>query len=77
MAKDLVHSAVKQALENDGWTITHDPYNLSLIQSRRTLSIDLGAERMIAAERGTEKIAVEAKSFIKESFIYDFHEVLG
>ena len=26
MAKDLFHEAVKTALKNDGWTITHDPY---------------------------------------------------
>ena len=59
MARDLVHNAVRECLKNDGWIITHDPYNLSLVQSKRTLSIDLGAERVIAAEKGTEKIAVE------------------
>ena len=75
MARDLVHNAVRECLENDGWTTTHDPYSLYL--ERRTLSIDLGAERVIAATKGNEKIAVEVKSFIKESFIYDFHEILG
>ncbi len=27
---DLFHKVVKTALEKDGWTITHDPYKLSL-----------------------------------------------
>lgn len=75
MARDFVHNAVRAAIENDGWTITHDPYSLYL--EKRTLSIDLGAEKIIAAEKGSEKIAVEIKSFLKESFIYDFHEILG
>ena len=26
MAKDLYHYAVKEALINDGWVITNDPY---------------------------------------------------
>ena len=26
MAKDIYHNLVKQALINEGWTITHDPY---------------------------------------------------
>ena len=75
MAKDIIHEEVRKILESNGWTITHDPYSLYL--EKRTLSIDLGAERIIGAEKGSEKIAVEVKSFIKESFIYDFHEVLG
>ena len=35
------------------------------------------AERLIAAERGEEKIAVEIKSFIGTSAISDFHTALG
>ena len=46
---DIIHNAVKNALINDGWAITDDPY---IIQYRRTtLYADLGAERPIAAER--------------------------
>ena len=26
MAKDIYHRAVREALEKEGWTITHDPY---------------------------------------------------
>ncbi len=28
-ARDLFHDIVKKALQQDGWTITHDPYALS------------------------------------------------
>ncbi len=45
--------------------------------SKRVLEIDIGAEPIIAAQKGFEKIAVEVKSFLKESFIYEFYTVLG
>ena len=35
MAKDKYHELVKQALENDGWLITHDPYKIMLGKRRR------------------------------------------
>jgi hypothetical protein len=41
------------------------------------LRVDLGAEKVIAAERGVDKIAVEIKTFAKDSFIYEFYEVSG
>jgi len=41
------------------------------------MSIDLGAEKLLAAERNGNKIAVEIKSFIGTSEIYDFHLALG
>lgn len=41
------------------------------------MQIDLGAERLVAAERGSEKIAVEVKSFIAPSTISEFHTALG
>jgi len=37
----------------------------------------LGAERVIAAERGSEKIAVEIKSFITQSPVSEFQKALG
>lgn len=75
MARDIYHEAVRKALEADGWTITHDPYYLKA--KPHTLRIDLGAEKLIGAEKGSDKIAVEIKSFIKDSFIYDFYEASG
>ncbi len=65
MAKDFIHEIVKVALVADGWTITHDPYRLDTYNP--AWEIDLGAEKIIAAEKGPEKIAVEAKSFLEVS----------
>lgn len=75
-AKDIYHDTVKTALIKDGWTITHDPLRLKLRKGKR-LFVDLGAERLIAAERDTEKIAVEIKSFVGASVMKDLEEALG
>ncbi len=75
MARDLLHEIVREALIKDGWTITHDPYRMDAYDPRWL--IDFGAEKIIAAERGSEKIAVEAKSFLEISFANEFHKVLG
>jgi predicted RecB family endonuclease len=64
-AKDIFHEVVKRALQKDGWQITHDPLSISV--GGVNMSIDLGAERLIAAEREGEKIAVEVKSFLERS----------
>lgn len=52
----MMRFAVREALRKDGWTITHDP--LRVLWQEKTLFVDLGAERILAAERGPEKIAV-------------------
>ncbi len=76
MAKDKFHEQVKQALQSDGWLITHDPFKIMI--GRRRGYIDLGATReIIAAERENEKIAVEIKSFIGHSDLDDFEDALG
>lgn len=75
MAKDLYHKNVREALEKDGWVVTHDPYPLD--EWNPDWEIDFGAEKMIAAERDTDKIAVEVKTFGAESFAYEFHRALG
>lgn len=76
-AKDIFHETVKQALIKDGWVITADPLVLKLRDSDMNLFVDLAAERLIAAEKTNEKIAVEVKSFVGTSFLTDFHEALG
>jgi hypothetical protein len=76
MAKDIYHQAVRNALENEGWTITHDPYAIELTD-RKNLSVDLAAEKLIEAEKGMTKIAVEVKSFIGDSFMHDFYVAFG
>ena len=54
-AKDRFHQVVKAALEKEGWIITHDPLTLR-VDDRTDLHIDLGAEKLIAAERAGQKI---------------------
>lgn len=75
MAKDLYHEIVKRALEKDGWLITHDP--LSIFFEGLRLVADLGAERVLAAERNNHKIAVEIKVFGGKSKISEFEKALG
>jgi hypothetical protein len=75
MARDIFHKAVKNALVKDGWTITHDPYELAV--GGVEMYIDLGAEQLIGAEREDKKIAVEIKSFTTPSLIYEFHTAHG
>ncbi|MBD1998092.1 XisH family protein [Leptolyngbya sp. FACHB-541] len=74
-AKDIFHDAVRRALEKDGWLITDDP--LFLRFGGLEMYIDLGAERLLAAERNGEKIAVEIKSFISPSATSEFSTALG
>jgi hypothetical protein len=61
LAKDVVHQAVKNALIKDEWLITDDPYTLDF--GGVNIAVDLGAEKLIAATKDNQKIAVEAKSF--------------
>jgi hypothetical protein len=74
-ARDNIHEALRKALISDGWTITHDPYFVP-VGSRKAF-VDLGAERLIAAVKGTEKIAVEGKSFLGVSELTEFERALG
>lgn len=74
-AKDFYHDAVKNALQKDGWLITADP--LVLRAGLMTLYVDLGAEKLLSAEKNGEKIAIEIKSFLQASDIAEFHSALG
>ena len=75
-AKDRFHDVVKTALQKDGWRITHDPLTVR-IEGIADMYIDLGAQKLIAAEQNGQKIAVEVKSFIGTSTISEFHTALG
>ncbi|MDJ1185055.1 XisH family protein [Roseofilum casamattae] len=74
-ARDIYHDAVKNALIKEGWTITDDPLILSIGQ--KNLFVDLGAEKLIAAEKDNRQIAVEIKSFIGQSQVNDLEKALG
>jgi hypothetical protein len=63
------------ATESPAQTATHDP--LPMPYGGIDLYIDLGAERILAAERGDERIAVEVKSFLATSLVSEFHTALG
>ena len=75
MARDLFHQVVKDALTKDGWNITHDPFPVDYGDVQ--MQIDLGAERLLAATKDAEKIAVEIKSFVNPSSISEFHTAVG
>jgi hypothetical protein len=74
-ALDLYHNPVKRALIKEGWVITHDP--LHLRWGRKDMYVDLGAKRLVVAERENQKIAVEVKSFISDSEMQDFRDAIG
>ena len=83
--RDTIHEVVKQALINDGWDITDDPYVIAY--GERVLFVDLGAvevpaldpvgEQVIGAQRGDRRIAVEIKEFGGKSMIADLEQAIG
>ena len=75
MARDLFHQVVRKALEADEWIITHNPFMLKSGGLR--MEVDLAAEQIFAADRGTEQIVVEVKSFIGKSKLNDFYAAKG
>ena len=75
-AKDVFHNVVKTALQKDGWVITDDPLTLR-VDAFTDLFIDLGAEKLLAAEKEGQKIAVEIKTFLGQSAVTDFHMAMG
>ena len=73
--KDFYHDIVKRALLKDGWTITHDPLFLPLLDT--FLQVDIGAER-IEITRGIDKIAVEVKNFRQtNAYANELHKSVG
>ncbi len=74
-ARDRYHDHVRSALLKEGWTITHDP--LRLRWGLKDMYVDLGAEQLLAAEKGTRQIAVEIKSFVGLSEMDDLEKAIG
>jgi len=74
-ARDILHDIVKEALIKDGWIITHDPFPVAF--GIRRVYVDLGAERLLAAQKGTDKIVIEVKSFLGLSRMADLEQALG
>lgn len=74
-AKDIFHNAVRKGLEKEGWIITNDPLTLQV--GGVEMYVDLGVDKIIAAEQAGAKIAVEIKSFLGSSNISEFHTAIG
>ncbi|MDZ8188876.1 MAG: XisH family protein [Nostoc sp. ChiSLP02] len=74
-AKDIFHESVKKALQKQGWIACNDPLKFKF--GEVNFQIDLGAEKIITAQKGNEKIAIEIKSFLNPSPITDFYSALG
>lgn len=72
---DIYHHTVINALKKQDWIITHDPYILKI--GRRRLYADLGAEHLISAEKDTQKIVIEIKSFIGASDVHELEQAVG
>lgn len=73
--RDKYHDAVRNALVKDGWTITHDPLHLQYGDSN--MYVDLGAEKLVAAEKAGRKIAVEIKGFGGPSELAELEKAVG
>jgi hypothetical protein len=65
---DLDRNTVKNALIKDGWVITDDPFVIEFKGLR--LYADLGAEKLLAAEKFGRKVVIEIKVFNSLS-LYD------
>ena len=55
--------------------ITHD--RLHVRWGKKDMYVDLGAEQILAAEKGSRKIAVEVKSFLGLSEVADLEQAIG
>jgi XisH protein len=75
-AKDFLHNSAKHSLEKDGWIVTQESFHIKLTP-KVEVYIDLAAEKLLAAEKRGQKIAVEVKSFLGVSAISEFHLAVG
>jgi len=74
-ARDIYHNNVIHALEKEQWIVTHDPLHLKW--GAKDMYIDIGAEKLILAEKASEKIGVEVKSFLGHSQMQDLEQAVG
>jgi len=75
MAKDKYHAQVREALENDGWTITNDP--LTVAYNANDLETEPDVEKLIGAEKGRRRIALEIKNFVEGLEVPAFYQAFG
>lgn len=72
---DAHHKTVRRALEKDGWTVTHDPFIISV--GRRRLLANLGAEKMMDVPPVIQKVVIEVKVLGGDSVVNDLHRAFG
>ena len=72
---DFHHSLVVEALKADGWTVTDDPLHIKYGDTN--FYIDLGAEKVIGAEKEGQRIAVEIKGFMNASDMAELEKAIG
>jgi hypothetical protein len=72
---DLYHNTVKNALVKDGWVITDDPFVIEFKGLR--LYADLGAEKLLAAEKHERKVVIEIKVFNSPSLVTELEKAVG
>jgi hypothetical protein len=78
MAKDIIHYAIKDALLNDNWEVTNDPFTIDLDEDNTFFDIDLAAQKNeTTVFQNRSMLAIEIKSFAGASVIHAFHEALG
>lgn len=69
-AKDIYHDTVKNALIKEGWTITDDPLFIQF--GEVDMYADIGAERIIAAEKENQIVRLKSKVFLKHHWFQHF-----
>jgi XisH protein len=74
-ARDFHHNNLRAALISDGWIITHDPLTLKVGQTN--MFVDLGAEKLLTAEKAGRKIAAELKTFGGASEVRELEQAFG
>ncbi len=74
-ARDRYHQELKNALEGEGWTVTDDPFYVGI--GSTNVQIDIGAERLVIAEKEAEQVAIEIKTFRHPSLVTDLYDAVG
>ena len=63
MARDIIHDAIVEALDNDGWKIIDEEFRVDY--KELTIFVDIVAERKpLIFVKDNRKIIVEVKSFM-------------
>jgi len=70
--RDTFHDAVENALVKDGWKITHHHLFIFIHFGGVDMYVDLGAEKIVAAEKDGQQIAVEVKVLLAHQSFLNF-----